>query len=94
VKCEVPGALPAGGASFTLGGTPISGIAVSGTAAFTVGPNTGLSAGTHTATVSFTVIPVYNLISVPAGEVSATNTGSGHTLNWGVGRGGTEHTPV
>jgi len=39
---------------FTLSGTPISSITVGGTGSFTVVPKTGLSAGTHTATVTVT----------------------------------------
>jgi formylglycine-generating enzyme required for sulfatase activity len=41
----------ANGGSFTLSTASISSIAAGGTGSFTVGPNTGLSAGTYTATV-------------------------------------------
>jgi formylglycine-generating enzyme required for sulfatase activity len=42
----------AGSSSFTLSAASISSIAVSGDDSFTVVPNTGLTAGTHTATVT------------------------------------------
>jgi formylglycine-generating enzyme required for sulfatase activity len=54
---EATGALMVGlsgtdSGSFTLSTTAIGSIALSDTAAFTVGPNTGLAAGTYTATVT------------------------------------------
>jgi len=42
----------AGSAAFTLGGTPITTVAVGGTAAFTVQPKTGLAAGTYEGTIT------------------------------------------
>jgi hypothetical protein len=50
---ELTAALSGTGAgNFTLTGSPIAGIAVGGTASFTVRPNTGLAGGTYTATVT------------------------------------------
>jgi hypothetical protein len=41
-----------GAGSFTLSGVPIADIPASGSASFSVGPKTGLAAGSYTATVS------------------------------------------
>ncbi|MDR1317845.1 MAG: SUMF1/EgtB/PvdO family nonheme iron enzyme [Spirochaetales bacterium] len=82
----------AGSSSFTLSTPTISSIAINGNDSFTVVPNTGLAVGTYTAvitvsggngisttfTVSFTVLPAYEMKAVPGGTIAADMT-------WGSG---------
>jgi hypothetical protein len=81
--------------SFTLSKSSITGIAVSGTGAFTVAPKTGLAAGTYTATVtvsggngiagqsfnlSFTVIDASTVYIITGSGTAFTAVKNGQTI--------------
>nr|AGS52900.1 glycoside hydrolase family 9 [uncultured bacterium contig00016] len=81
---------------FTISATSIPSIAIDGEATFTIRPNTGLNAGTHTATVrvsgsnisykeinvSFTVNPIYVTITPNAGQSKVFGSGADPALTY------------
>jgi uncharacterized repeat protein (TIGR02543 family) len=86
-------------ADFTVSATGIADIAVAGSDTFTVAPNTGLAAGTHTATITVSggngIAASFNLsftVIAPVYSVSLSETGT-HTFP-GVYTGYGEQTPI